>query len=78
MTLAMVAIIALFFMVPEARAFIKPWMDQAEQVIDNNFPLFVVAFLMAMGATLISWLITRWPRREAPEPYRVIRRFRVG
>jgi hypothetical protein len=71
------AIIALFLVVPEARALIEPLVNQAEQVIDANSPLFITAFLLAMCATVVSWLITRWPRREAPEPYRVIRRFRT-
>jgi len=78
MALATVAIIALYFMFPEARAFIKPLLDQAAQAIDNNVSLFLIAFLLAMGATLISWIVTNWPRSEAPGPYRVIRRFRVG
>ena len=78
MALATVAIIALLFMLPEARAFLKPLLDQAERAVDNNFSLFVIAFLLAMGATLVSWIVTRWPRSEPPEPYRVVRRFRVG
>ena len=77
MALATLAIIALFFMVPEARALFEPWMNQAEQAIDANASLLVAGFLLAVGATMVSWLITRWPRTVTPEPYRVIRRFRV-
>ena len=77
MALVSVAIIALFFMVPEARAWIAPLVDQAEQVFDANVPLFIAAFLLAILATMVSWLVARWPRREEPEPYRVVRRFRV-
>jgi len=50
----------------------------AAQTLDANLPIFFTAFLLAMGATVISWLTMRWPRREAPEPYGVVRRFRFG
>jgi hypothetical protein len=77
MAFAAIALLALFFMVPEARALIQPLVNQAELAIDANFPLLITGLLFAMGATMISWLITRWPRREAAENYRVVRRFRV-
>jgi hypothetical protein len=77
MAVVSIALIALFLMVPEARALIEPLMDRAGQAIDANIPLFLTALLLAIGATVVSWLITRWPRRKAPEPYRVIRRFRM-
>jgi len=77
LAVAAMALLSLWVMLPEARTMTEPFVDHAEQTIDDNVPLFLIAFLLAMGATVVSWLITRWPRREAPEPYRVIRRFRV-
>jgi hypothetical protein len=77
MALAAVTLLALFIMVPQARAMIEPLVSQAEQTLDANLPIFLATFLLAICATMVSWLITHWPRREAPEPYRVIRRFRV-
>jgi len=77
MAIAAVAFLALFLMIPQARALIEPLVSQAKRTIDANLPILVTVFLLAVGATLVSWLITLWPRREAPEPYRVIRRFRI-
>jgi len=77
MAILMMALIGLLLIIPECRALFEPWMNQAEQTIDANLSLLLAGFVLAMGATVISWLITRWPRREAPEPYRVIRRFRT-
>jgi hypothetical protein len=78
MAIAAVALLALFFMVPQAWALIEPLMRQTEQTLDANLSILFAAFLLAIGATAVSWLMTRWPRSEAPEPYRVVRRFRVG
>ena len=78
MALVAVALLALLFLVPQAWALIEPLVQQTGQTLDANLPIFLTAFLLAIGATVVSWLMMRWPRREAPEPYRVVRRFRVG
>ena len=78
MAIAAVVLLALFFMVPEAWALLEPLVRQTEQTLDANLTILLTAFLLAIGATVVSWLMMRWPRSEAPEPYRVVRRFRVG
>jgi hypothetical protein len=78
MAIAAMALLALFFMVPQAWALIEPLVRETEQTLDANLSTLFTAFLLAIGATMVSWLITRWPRSPAPEPYRVVRRFRVG
>jgi hypothetical protein len=78
MAIAALALLALFFMIPQAVALIEPLVRQLEQTLDVNLPIFLTAFLLAIGATAVSWLTMRWPRREAVQPYRVVRRFRVG
>ncbi|HXB73337.1 MAG TPA: hypothetical protein VNY05_34180 [Candidatus Acidoferrales bacterium] len=78
MAIAAVALLALFFMVPQAWALIEPLVTQTEQTLDANLSLLFTAFLLAIGATFVSWLMARWPRSPEREHYRVVRRFRVG
>ena len=78
MAMAALAVLALFFMAPQAWALVEPLVRETEQTLDANLAILLIAFLLAIGATVVSWLMTHWPHHEAPEPYRVVRRFRVG
>jgi hypothetical protein len=63
--------------IPQSRSLIEPLVDQAEHVIGANLPLLFAGLLVALGATFLSWLGSRWPPAEMPQSYRVIKRFRI-
>ena len=69
-----VLIVALLLVIPESRALIDTFVSQSEQSIEANLQVFGVAFVCAVGATVISWLASLLKRdREPGEYYRVVR-----
>ena len=77
MAVAAVALLAMFFMVPQTWVLVRPLLLHARQTIDANLPVLVTGFLFALGASLLSWLFSLRPRHDEAQAYRVVRRFRI-
>lgn len=68
-----VLIVALLLVIPESRALIDTFVSQAEQSLEANLQVFGVAFVCAVGATVVSWLTALLKRDREPGEYRVVR-----
>jgi hypothetical protein len=70
-----VLIISLLLVIPESRAWIDEVTRNAKLAVEGNLPVFGIALVCSLAATVMSWIVSLFPKDEE-EPgvgYRVIR-----
>ena len=77
MWLALLTLATVLWLNPEARSLADTFVQQIQDLLNAQLPVFLAAFALTVLASACSWFWSNAPRRQPAPRFRVVRRYWV-